>query len=190
MIELKKIKQRSESSIKRKLITKNIDHNLLNLNQLIKQIEHFKKSKVIASFVSIHSEISTTNLNNFFKDLNKNICFPVIQNNCNYLIFREFTSNTIFRKGKFGILEPDINSKELLPDLVLTPCLAFDLNGYRLGYGGGFYDKTFARFKKIKHNFISIAVAFDEQKVEKVEHNQYDQKIDYVLTEKKVYRIK
>ena len=56
-------------------------------------------------------------------------------------------------------MEPDIFSKELLPDIIFTPCLAFDIKGYRLGYGGGYYDKTFAHYKKLHHSFITVAVA-------------------------------
>ena len=56
-------------------------------------------------------------------------------------------------------------SEELIPDFIITPCLAFDERGYRIGYGGGYYDKTFSKFNKIKHRFISTAIAFDEQKV-------------------------
>jgi len=59
-----------------------------------------------------------------------------------------------------------------------------------LGYGGGYYDKTFERFVKLNHSFISVAVAFDDQKVDKIIKNKYDKKIDYVLTEKKIYSLK
>ena len=77
--------------------------------------------------------------------------------------------------------------KELMPDIILTPCLAFDLDGYRLGYGGGYYDKTFSKLLKISHNFISIAIAYDDQKIDQVYHNEYDKKINYILTEKQLY---
>ena len=64
------------------------------------------------------------------------------------------------------------------------------MTGFRLGYGGGYYDKTITYLKKKKHKFISIAIAFDDQKVKNVIHNNYDQRIDYILTEKKLYRAK
>ena len=91
--------------------------------------------------------------------------------------------------GKFGIMQPSDLSKEFLPEIILTPCLAFDEYGFRLGYGGGYYDKTFFYLKKIKHKFISIAVAFDDQKIDELVHDKYDQKIDYILTEKKLYKV-
>ena len=103
---------------------------------------------------------------------------PVVKNNSETLIFREYNSQTKLIQGKFGILEPSDFSKELLPEIILTPCLAFDKSGFRLGYGGGYYDKTFAKLKSIKHKFISIVIAFEGQKVSKVEHDYLDQKID------------
>ena len=63
------------------------------------------------------------------------------------------------------------------------------MTGFRLGYGGGYYDKTITYLKKKKHKFISIAIAFDDQKVKSVIHNNYDQRIDYILTEKELYKI-
>ena len=62
-------------------------------------------------------------------------------------------------------------------------------DGFRLGYGGGYYDKTFSYLKNINHHFISIVVAFEDQKVDEVVHNDLDQKINYILTEKDLYKI-
>ena len=115
---------------------------------------------------------------------------PVILSNNKHLIFRSYDNKTILKKGKFGILEPDGTNEEIIPDLILTPCLAFDLFGYRLGYGGGYYDRTFAKFKKISHSFLTVALAYDGQKINKVIRDHTDQKIDYILTEKKIYRPK
>ena len=74
--------------------------------------------------------------------------------------------------------------------LILTPCLAFDLKGYRMGYGGGYYDKTFYKFKQSKQPFVSVAVAFEDQKVDKLISDDKDQKINFILTEKQIYKIK
>ena len=176
---------------KKRNILKSNDNNLsLELTKNIKNLKEIKEVNNIASFISIKTEISTCSLNSYLFSINKKICLPVILNNSEYLIFRSYTKKTTLIKGKYDILEPDINNEELLPDVILTPCLAFDLNGYRLGYGGGYYDKTFANMKKKRHKFISIALAYDGQKIDNVLNNELDQKVDYILTEKNIYKIK
>ena len=156
-----------------------------HLNGLI----NFKNYKIIASFISFKSEISTQFLNEFLLNNGKILCLPIIKHNSETLNFIEYNLKTKLVSGKFGIMQPSDLSKEFLPEIILTPCLAFDENGFRLGYGGGYYDKTFSYLKKIKHKFISIAVAFDDQKIDELVHDKYDQKIDYILTEKKLYKV-
>jgi 5-formyltetrahydrofolate cyclo-ligase len=159
------------------------------LQDHLKGLRNFKNYKIIASFISFKSEISTQSLNEFLFNNDKVLCLPVIKNNSEKLNFIEYNLKTKLVSGKFGIMQPSDLSKELFPEIILTPCLAFDENGFRLGYGGGYYDKTFSYLKKIKHKFISIAVAFDDQKINGLIHDKYDQKIDYILTEKKLYKV-
>ena len=156
-----------------------------HLNGLI----NFKNYKIIASFISFKSEISTQFLNEFLLNNGKILCLPIIKNNSETLNFIEYNLKTKLVSGKFGIMQPSDLSKEFFPEIILTPCLAFDENGFRLGYGGGYYDKTFSYLKKIRHKFISIVVAFDDQKIDELVHDKYDQKIDYILTEKKLYTV-
>jgi len=177
-------------SKKRDIIKKNDKNLSFKLAIKILEIEELKKAKTIASFISINNEISTESLNGYLISLGKKICLPVILNNNKYLIFRSYDKKDTLNRGKFGIPEPDKTREEVLPDLILTPCLAFDKNGYRLGYGGGFYDRTFLKFRKMGHLFVSIAVAYDDQKINKVIRDSNDQKIDFILTEKKIYRPK
>ena len=189
-IESKKKTQRLFSLKKRELLHNNNLNAQYKLPKQISNIKSFKTSQIVASFISIKTEISLKILNNFLEISQKNICLPVIKEDLNYLIFREFNKNTILIEGKYNIPEPVDSSRELLPDLVLVPCLAFDQYGYRMGYGGGDYDRTFAKFIDQKHSFVSVAIAYDDQKVERVAHDKYDKKIDYIMTEKSIYQVK
>ena len=81
----------------------------------------------------------------------------------------------------WGIGEPLPSAPVLEPDVMLVPLLAFDARGYRLGYGGGFYDRTIAQLRNQKP-VLTIGVAFDEQRVDAVPHVDYDQRLDWVLT--------
>ena len=177
-------------SIKKRATLKDKNSNAFKtLQDHLKGLINFKNYKIIASFISFKSEISTQFLNEFLLNNGKILCLPIIKNNSGKLNFIEYNLKTKLVSGKFGIMQPSDLSKEFLPEIILTPCLAFDENGFRLGYGGGYYDKTFSYLKKIKHKFISIAVAFDDQKIDELVHDKYDQKIDYILTEKKLYKV-
>ena len=81
-------------------------------------------------------------------------------------------------KNKMGILEPKSGEEVKDVDLTITPGLAFDKEGYRLGYGGGYYDKFFAKVDTIK-----MGIGYSDQMVEKVIHEDYDKKLDYLLTD-------
>ena len=83
-----------------------------------------------------------------------------------------------------NISEPQNNNKILIPELIFVPCLAFDHKGNRLGYGGGYYDRTFAYLNKINHRFISVAYAYEGQKLDYIPIDKFDFKVDYVITEK------
>ena len=177
-------------SIKKRATLKDKNSNACKrLQDHLKDLINFKNYKIIASFISFKSEISTQFLNEFLLNNGKILCLPIIKNNSETLNFIEYNLKTKLVSGKFGIMQPSDLSKEFLPEIILTPCLAFDKNGFRLGYGGGYYDKTFSYLKKIKHKFISIAVAFDDQKIDELAHDKFDQKIDYILTEKKLYKV-
>ena len=177
-------------SIKKRATLKNKNSNAFKtLTDHFKDLTNFKNYKIIASFISFKSEISTQFLNEFLLNNGKILCLPIIKNNSETLNFIEYNLKTKLVSGKFGIMQPSDLSKEFLPEIILTPCLAFDENGFRLGYGGGYYDKTFSYLKKIKHKFISIAVAFDDQRIDELVHDKYDQKINYILTEKKLYKV-
>ena len=177
-------------SIKKRATLKDKNSNAFKrLQDHLKDLINFKNYKIIASFISFKSEISTQFLNEFLLNNGKILCLPIIKNNSETLNFIEYNLKTKLVSGKFGIMQPSDLSKEFLPEIILTPCLAFDENGFRLGYGGGYYDKTFSYLKKIKHKFISIAVAFDDQRIDELVHDKYDQKINYILTEKKLYKV-
>jgi len=98
------------------------------------------------------------------------------------LIFRAWTPGEVLTRAGFGTSEPDKSAPQLDPDIVLTPLLAFDPKGYRLGYGKGHYDGGLTRLRATK-KVTAIGLAFDEQCVEKVPVEPHDQRLDYVITE-------
>ena len=85
--------------------------------------------------------------------------------------------------NKYGIPEP-VSNKIVYPDILLVPLVAFDKKLNRIGYGGGFYDRYLKRLKRIK-KIITIGLAYSFQEVKKIPINDYDIKLDFIITEKK-----
>ena len=185
---IKKKNLRKILTEKRNLIKKNTNHefNIKAFNQLTDQIK-FNAIDCIGSFMSIRSEISTNQLNTTILKMKKKLAFPTIEKNSETLSFKTTNSFKSFKLGKFNIPEPKDDNKEVIPQLFFVPCLGFDLKGYRIGYGGGFYDKTFEKLKKLNLLFYTVGFAYDEQKQNKLPIEKFDYKLDFVLTEKQLY---
>ena len=187
IIFLKKQQRKKFTSIRKAISKKNTYRfNPINIDQLLKN-KKLNNLKIISSFFSIKSEIPTTDLNEFLISKNKILLFPVVNPKSKILSFRQFKKNQNLIEGSYKIPEPPLENEELIPNLIFVPCLAFDIRGYRLGYGGGYYDSTFAYFKSINHQFISVGFAYDNQKVNGVIRDQFDYKLNFVLTEKQLY---
>ena len=183
----KLIIRKKQKIIRDKIFNNNPSHFTLCLfNKLFEKI-NFKEINIVSSFISINSEINTEELNNFIFIKNKILCLPVIEKKNSHLIFKQFKSEENFVKGYMNISEPQNKNKILNPELIFVPCLAFDNRGNRLGYGGGYYDRTFDYFNKINHKFISVAYAYEDQKLDYIPIDKFDYKLDYVITEKSLY---
>ena len=184
----KKKDLRKKLTEKRNLIKKNetLEFNIDAFYKLTEKIE-LNKVDYVGSFMSIRSEISTNKLNKAILDMKKKLAFPTIEKNSETLIFKTSNSDKNFKLGKFNIPEPTNDNKEIIPQLFFVPCLGFDLRGFRIGYGGGFYDKTFENLKKLNLVFYTVGFAYDEQKQNKLPVEKLDYKLDFVLTEKQLY---
>ena len=146
---------------------------------------YFKESKNIFMYLGYSSEIDTKKYVKQFVDLGKNIYVPRTDIENKTMEAVKIVDLTNLKEDKYGILEPTkdieaMNKNEL--DLVIMPGLAFDTNGGRLGYGGGYYDKY---LQKIAGNLSKVALAYDFQIVQEVPKEEHDIKVDYIITEKR-----
>ena len=183
----KSIIRKKQKIIRYKIFDNKPSHFALSLfNEFFEKI-NFQAINIVSSFISINSEINTRELNNLIFIKNKILCLPVIKKKNSHLIFKQFKSEENFVKGHMNISEPQNKNKILIPELIFVPCLAFDKKGNRLGYGGGYYDRTFAYLNKINHRFTSVAYAYEEQKLDYIPIDKFDFKVDYVITEKNLY---
>ena len=110
---------------------------------------------------------------------------PVVMAKGAPLTFRAWAPGEPTGRGIWDIHIPLATAPELQPDVLLVPMLAFDRRGYRLGYGGGFYDRTLAELRKLKP-VTAIGVAYAEQELTEVPVSDYDEPLDWILTERGV----
>jgi 5-formyltetrahydrofolate cyclo-ligase len=110
---------------------------------------------------------------------------PVVMAKGAPLTFRAWAPGEPTGRGIWDIHIPLETAPELQPDVLLVPMLAFDRRGYRLGYGGGFYDRTLAELRKLKP-VMAIGVAYAEQEMAEVPVSDYDEPLDWILTERGV----
>lgn len=94
------------------------------------------------------------------EDIELELCLPVVDKKDEPLLFRAWKPNDILEEAGFGTQVPSISQKEVLPDCLLVPLLGFNEQGYRLGYGGGFYDRTINKLQRAKDKgkFKTISV--------------------------------
>jgi 5-formyltetrahydrofolate cyclo-ligase len=110
---------------------------------------------------------------------------PVVMAKSEPLTFRAWAPGEPTGRGIWDIHIPLETALELQPDVLLVPMLAFDRRGYRLGYGGGFYDRTLAELRKLKP-VVAIGVAYAGQEMDEVPVAAYDEPLDWILTERGV----
>jgi 5-formyltetrahydrofolate cyclo-ligase len=113
------------------------------------------------------------------------IAFPRIVAQGLPLEFHLVPDGEVLKRGSYGIHEPQAHWPSVMPHLLLVPLLAFDRNGHRLGYGGGFYDRTlFAYRSGAAHRIRAIGLAYAAQEMEGLPAEAHDMKLDGVLTER------
>jgi 5-formyltetrahydrofolate cyclo-ligase len=116
------------------------------------------------------------------------IGLPVIVSKGQPLVFRRWTPETRFVPGGFKTEVPEPGNPEILPEILIVPLLAFDRQGYRLGYGGGFYDRTLAKLRAL-HPVTAIGFAYAGQEVDAVPRADYDQRLDWLATERSIEQV-
>ena len=160
---------------------KNMSH--VHLRPLLNNMN----SDYVGSYIDYNSELSTNALHKYLIEKNFNICLPKIDYQTNEINFFKYSTGTKLIKNKYNILEPEITNEIIFPKLVLVPLLAFNESGFRLGYGGGFYDKYFS-FQEEKE-IIKVGLVFSFQNIYEIPIERHDQKLDWILTESYLYKV-
>ena len=109
---------------------------------------------------------------------------PIVVARGEALVFRRWRPGDRLAEAGFGTHEPGAEAAEAVPDIVLVPLLAFDGAGRRLGYGGGFYDRTLGALRAARP-IIAVGVGYQAQRVDEVPSGDGDEKLDWIVTEER-----
>jgi 5-formyltetrahydrofolate cyclo-ligase len=139
------------------------------------------RGTLVGGFMPIGDEISPLPLMVQLQAMGCALALPVMMGKTAPLVFRAYTPGDALATAVWGIREPLPDKAAVLPDIVLTALLAFDDQGYRLGYGGGYYDRTIRALRSVK-TITTIGLAFDQQRIDAVPHLDYDERLDWIMT--------
>ena len=141
---------------------------------------------IVSGYSPIRSELDPAPLMRKLAEQGARLALPAVMARGKSLVFRAWSPGDRLTLGPLGILEPSPAKAELIPDIMLVPCAAFDRLGHRIGYGAGHYDFTLAHLRKAKP-ITTVGLAFAAQEIKAVPALAHDVALDYVLTEKRAF---
>ena len=144
--------------------------------------ELIRPGDVVSGFWPMGAEIDLRPLLTTLSERGVTCVLPVVKKKDAPLVFREWRPDTEMCAAGFGTKEPPPDAPEHAPTVVLAPLLAFDKEGFRIGYGGGYYDRTLAMLRA-GGSVTVIGVAYAAQELEAVPRDGYDQPLDWIVTE-------
>lgn len=143
----------------------------------------WKEARSIGITLSINREVETREIIKEAWKFNKMVAVPKTAPKSREMVFYKLETFEQLEPGHFGIMEPKIDSTSIVNsndiDLLFVPGLVFDRKGYRIGYGGGYYDRYLAHFSQ-----KTLSLAFSFQVVDEIPRFDYDKRVDCIITEK------
>jgi len=157
------------------------------LNDIFKLHTNFETASL---YHPVHNEVSPKIFIKYFETKNITLSLPVVDTLSNSITFKEWFYKEELTKGPLGNMEPLKSKKNIFPQIMVVPLLMFDKSLLRLGYGGGFYDKSINKhkkyFKKKEKPFITIGLAHSSQEIDFLPHESHDMRLDFMVTEKEL----
>ncbi len=142
------------------------------------------KGAVVAGYHPIRDEADPRALMSVLSEQGHSLALPVVAMARSALIFRSWKTGDPLVPNAWGIAEPLVTAPEIVPAIVLVPLLAFDGRGHRLGYGGGYYDRTIDALPGVR----SVGIAYAGQEVIEVPREPHDHALDMIVAENGVRR--
>ncbi len=165
-----------------------LDYLSSRISQRLFNLQEFEDARTISIYLHIGSEVRTREILAWCIAQAKRVIIPVTNRMSRRLIFSELTApEKELEIGNFGILEPKTEFLRPVPleeaEVALVPGIAWDLRGYRLGYGGGYYDRS---INSLHNHVLTVGLGYDFQIVREVPTTRYDRPVDKIVTERRV----
>lgn len=141
-------------------------------------------AEIVAGFWPLEGEPDLRPVYEYLHDQGLTIALPIVVKKQSPLEFHAWHPNDTLKPGAFGVLEP-MRGEKLMPDIFLVPTLGFTDQGARLGYGGGYYDRTLADQDTAGKDFLALGIAWDQARIEEQTNYQpaaHDYPLDAILT--------
>ncbi|QZY55788.1 5-formyltetrahydrofolate cyclo-ligase [Crassaminicella profunda] len=190
-MDKKKIRQKILES-RKSLSNEMICLKSTNIFHKLKTLDLYKNAKNIMIYMDFRNEVKTHLIIKDLLSSNKNVILPIsVPKTKEMILSKLLDPKEELTKGTYGILEPKKEyirkvNKAIL-DLIIVPGVAFDREGYRIGYGGGYYDRF---LDKLSKDIPSIGLAFDLQIIDQVPNDSFDYPVDFIITETQIFSCK
>lgn len=134
-------------------------------------------------YMAMRGEADVMPILAFMQFYKRGTALPRITHKSAPLSFHRWQAGDALERHTLGMLEPLASAEPVIPEIILTPLLAFDASGHRLGYGGGYYDRTMTALRDTPRPPLFIGVAYSWQEVSALPLEEHDVKLDGILTE-------
>lgn len=171
--------------LRNSLSKREIERKSSAIMETLVSLPSFRESKAILCYVNFGNEAVTTGIIEKALQQGKTVCVPVASFKEKTIQISKINSLADLEKKETGLIEPKETVAFSLDeiDLIIVPGIAFDKDGYRVGYGGGFYDKL---LRSAPRKTIAIGLCFEQNLEERLPKQSHDAKMNLVLTEKQV----
>ncbi len=146
----------------------------------LRKIEYYRNAKMLGGYHAVGSEVRTQDILQEILNAGKELSLPKVEKND--LVFKKISSFSDLEMGNFSVMEPKERCETVKKlEVILVPAIAVTREGYRLGYGFGYYDR-YLHDKRSK----KIALSFSKQVIKSIPHDSHDVKVDCIVTEDEV----
>jgi 5-formyltetrahydrofolate cyclo-ligase len=145
------------------------------------------KESIVAAYLPIMHEVDPTIILVHLAKAGVQCALPVVVKKAQPLDFITWVPGGPLKTGAFGTLVP-LSGEKCQPDLLIVPLLGFDREGYRLGFGGGYYDRSLEHLSQ-KRTVLSVGLAFCEQELHDLPHEGHDQRLDWIITDREAVKV-